>query len=73
MLEEMYGLNWEVELERMTTFKGTDGKMVAGKTTPYELGTRTKTVGGETRTGVTYTKVRDEYKKWKEARDGDNQ
>jgi hypothetical protein len=70
MLQEMYGDEAANELFRMTSFTKND-KVIEGKRNPYELATKPNP-SGETRTGVTYTKVRDEYKKWKEALDGDN-
>jgi hypothetical protein len=63
MLLEQYGELWPTELERMTGFTAKDGTVVPGKSNPYELATKAN-ANGETRTSITYIKVREEYKKW---------
>lgn len=66
MLLTMFGeKQWTLELESLTSFpsKTEIGKMVPGITNVFELNTKPN-AKGETRTGVTYTKVRDLFKKF---------
>jgi hypothetical protein len=65
--EEQAGL----ELEHLTSFKNKDGELVPGKMNVFELATKPN-AKGETRTSITYVKVRELFKKFEEVPSADN-
>lgn len=69
---EGFGDQWQTELEHLTSFKKGDD-VVPGVANPFELNTKPNKQG-ETRTGVTYVKVRalfDKFQKDMEVTDAD--
>lgn len=70
MMVDQYGEDqWQGVLEEMTAFSTKDGKTIPGKMNPYDLAVKPN-AKGETRTSITYVRVREEFKKWEEAMQG---